>query len=540
MLPVSTHRTSLRRKLLLLPVLFFLGAVALQLANLYTKEQISKQVIFPRFADEALAGHSNLIRNAVIIEATTLAARIAPLATPEEKMAAIVAETDRIRFFEDRSGYFFAYDLAGNRINVPINKAGNGKNFLGQTDANGTRFVEGLINAAKNGGGFVRYNFEKEGKGVQPKLAYSTLIPGTEFVLGTGVYIDNVEAELSRLRADVESGGRRYLWLTLGLFGGVLLATIAASIWIAESTGRSIRHVIGDLASGAEQITSAAGQVSTASQSLARGASDQAASLEETTAALEEMSSMTKRNAEGASQANQLARTARAAADAGAADLKAMSTAMADIKSSSDDIAKIIKTIDEIAFQTNILALNAAVEAARAGEAGAGFAVVAEEVRALAQRSAVAARETADKIEGAITKTAQGVQISAQVNTRLVEIVEKVRHVDELVAEVATASREQNQGVQQINNANHEMDRVVQSNAAAAEESAAAAEQLNAQAQTLSAAVLDLQALVSGASRTEAPLATPTSVIRPTPPSHEKRLSLAARVPAPARELARR
>ncbi|WP_415910757.1 methyl-accepting chemotaxis protein [Oleiharenicola sp. Vm1] len=446
MLPTSAHRTSLRRKLLLLPLLFLIGAVALQLANLYTKQQISEAVIFPRFASEAIGGHSDLIRAAVAIEATTLAARVAPLATREEKIAAIVAETDRIRFFEDRSGYFFAYDLAGNRINVPINKAGNGKNFIDQIDANGTRFVEDLVNAAKKGGGFVRYKFEKEGKGIQPKLAYSAPIPGTDFLVGTGVYIDNVEAELAQLRADVEAGGRRYLWFTLGLFTAVLVATIAAAIWIAESTGRSIRRVISELVRGADQITSAAGQVSTASQSLARGASDQAASLEETSAALEEMSSMTKRNADGATQANHLARSARSAADAGATDLRAMSTAMADIKRASDDIAKIIQTIDEIAFQTNILALNAAVEAARAGEAGAGFSVVAEEVRALAQRSAVAARETAAKIEGAITKTSQGVQISELVSNRLVEIVEKVRSVDELVAEVATASREQNQG----------------------------------------------------------------------------------------------
>jgi signal transduction histidine kinase len=535
----SAHRTSLRRKLLLLPILFLIGAVALQVANLYTKEQISEAVIFPRFADEAIAGHSELIRSAVAIEATTLAARIAPLATREEKMAAIVEETDRIRFFEDRSGYFFAYDLAGNRINVPINKAGNGKNFIDQIDANGTRFVEGLVNAAKAGGGFVRYNFEKEGQGIQPKLAYAAPIPGTDFFVGTGVYIDNVDANLARLRNDIDAGGRRYLWLTLGLFAGVLLTTVAASVWIAESTGRAIRRVITELAGGAEQITAAAGQVSTASQSLARGASDQAASLEETSAALEEMSSMTQRNADGATQANHLARTARDAADAGASDLQAMSTAMADIKRASDDIAKIIKTIDEIAFQTNILALNAAVEAARAGEAGAGFSVVAEEVRALAQRSAVAARETADKIEGAITKTAQGVQISEQVNKRLAEIVEKVRSVDELVAEVATASREQNQGVQQINTANREMDRVVQTKAAAAEESAAASEQLSAQAQTLSAAIHDLQTLVNGASSNEAPAAP----IAPTPSAplvHEKRPAPGPHAPAPARAPAHR
>ena len=169
-------------------------------------------------------------------------------------------------------------------------------------------------------------------------------------------------------------------------------------------------------------------------------------------------------------------------ADTGAADMTAMTAAMNEIKTSADDIAKIIKTIDEIAFQTNILALNAAVEAARAGEAGAGFAVVADEVRNLAQRSAHAAKETAGKIEGAITKTAQGVTISNKVAISLEEIATRSREVDELVVEIATASTEQNQGIGQVTQAVAQMDQVTQKNAASAEESASAAEELNAQA----------------------------------------------------------
>jgi methyl-accepting chemotaxis protein len=205
---------------------------------------------------------------------------------------------------------------------------------------------------------------------------------------------------------------------------------------------------------------------------------------------------MTRRNAENAQKVNDLAKHARAAADKGSNDMQAMSSAMEAIKGSSDDIAKIIKTIDEIAFQTNILALNAAVEAARAGEAGMGFAVVADEVRNLAQRSAQAAKETAAKIEGAIQKTAQGVDLSDKVAQSLHEIVGKTRQVDELAAEVANASREQTQGISQINTAVTEMDKVTQSNAANAEESAAAAEELNAQALLLKGSVGQLLALV--------------------------------------------
>ena len=191
-----------------------------------------------------------------------------------------------------------------------------------------------------------------------------------------------------------------------------------------------------------------------ASQGLAEGASEQAASIEETSASLEEMASMTKRNAESAQAAKVLVSQARQAADTGVTDVENMTAAMDAVKSSSEQITKIIKTIDEIAFQTNILALNAAAgEAARAGEAGAGFAVVADEVRSLAQRSAQAAREAADRIEDALKKTEQGVQISGKVAKGLKEITAKVREVDQIVAEIATASVEQSQGVSQINTA---------------------------------------------------------------------------------------
>jgi methyl-accepting chemotaxis protein len=279
-----------------------------------------------------------------------------------------------------------------------------------------------------------------------------------------------------------------------------VLASLAIVFVISRSISSVLRRTITEMLAGAEQTASAAGQVSSASQSLAEGASEQAASLEETSSSLEEMASMTKRNAENAEKANQLARHARQAADTGATDMQAMNSAMEAIKVSSDDIAKIIKTIDEIAFQTNILALNAAVEAARAGEAGMGFAVVADEVRSLAQRCAQSAKETSAKIEAAITKAAQGVEISAKVTRGLQEIVTKARQVDELVGEVASASKEQSQGIDQVNTAVGQMDKVTQTNAANAEESASASEELNAQAESLKDAVHQLQTLVGGVS----------------------------------------
>jgi len=175
-----------------------------------------------------------------------------------------------------------------------------------------------------------------------------------------------------------------------------------------------------------------------------------------------------------------------------------MAEAVNAIKASSDEVAKIIKTIDEIAFQTNILALNAAVEAARAGEAGAGFAVVANEVRNLAQRAAAASKETAEKIENAIGKTTQGVAISHQVSKRLGEVVERIQQVDRLIGEVASASKEQSDGVQQANLAVRQIDQIVQKNAASSEESAAAAEELNVQAASLREIVSTLCKIAGG------------------------------------------
>jgi hypothetical protein len=279
----------------------------------------------------------------------------------------------------------------------------------------------------------------------------------------------------------------------VGIGFGILVACL-----VSYSVSRRLSRLSGALDQNTVQVTSAAGQFSCASQDLAAGASDQAASLEETRNSLEEMAAMNQRNAESAAESNSIARQARQAAEKGVEDMAQMQAAMVGIKTSSDEIAKIIKTIDEIAFQTNLLALNAAVEAARAGEAGMGFAVVAEEVRSLAQRSAQAARETSSKIEAAILRTNQGVAICGQVGSALQQIVERVRHLDELVAVVATASQEQSQGISQVNGAIARMDKVTQTNASTAQESAAAAAALTTEADALRQIVADLLALVGG------------------------------------------
>jgi methyl-accepting chemotaxis protein len=294
------------------------------------------------------------------------------------------------------------------------------------------------------------------------------------------------------------------------------LVGVCSMVFSRQTIIRPLEESIKVIDAASVQEESSAREISTASQRLAEGASEQAASLEETSATLEEISSMTRRNAEHAGSAETLSAETRTAADNGTADMQEMVRAMGEIKTASDNIAKIIKTIDEIAFQTNILALNAAVEAARAGESGAGFAVVADEVRSLAQRSALAARETADRITDSIQKSEHGVRVSAKVSASLNDIAGKARRMNDLVREIAGGSKEQSEGISQVNAAVGQLDTVTQANAAAAEQSASASEELSAQSVELKAAVSRLVAIVSGAGRSVSKAVPP---VVPPPPA---------------------
>ncbi len=281
---------------------------------------------------------------------------------------------------------------------------------------------------------------------------------------------------------------------------GALLAVGSALFFFAltRHVTRPILRITADLDEGADQVNDAAGQVASASQQLAEGASVQASSLEETSSALEEMAAMTRTNAENSKETNELSCRARNTAHAGDETMKQLNAAMIALNDSSGKISKIIKVIEEIAFQTNLLALNAAVEAARAGEHGKGFAVVADEVRNLAQRCAEAAGETTSLIEDSVNKAREGADVAGEVGKALGAIVGDVTKVTDLVNGIAQASQEQALGVDQINTAVSEMDQVTQQNASGAEESASAAEELSAQAETVKSMVGELVALVGG------------------------------------------
>jgi methyl-accepting chemotaxis protein len=424
------------------------------------------------------------------------------------------------RVIVGKSGHVYILGASGTdrgKYLVAHRKEQVGQDAWGIQDQNGNKVVQTLIAkgaATKDGEvAFHSYLMRDEGDPA-PEFNFDavTSFPAWNWIIVAGAH----ESDFADVRANLkhaQNGAVVAVIVVALIIAG--LATVAG-ILLARATAKPISRVIGELNGSSQQIASSATQVSTASQRQAEGATEQASSLEESSSALEEMAGMTKANAESAGRAKTIAGQARVAADASVKDMRKMTDAMADIRRSSDDIAKIIHTIDEIAFQTNILALNAAVEAARAGEVGLGFAVVADEVRSLAQRSAQAARETAAKIENAVSKTAEGVQISGRVAENLADIVQKVRQVDELVADVALASDEQSRGVQQITSAVAEMDRSVQTNAATSEETASAASELSAQAAALNEAVVALTTLVGehAASSSDSIAETAPEVVR--------------------------
>ncbi len=288
----------------------------------------------------------------------------------------------------------------------------------------------------------------------------------------------------------------------LRTFGVIVVGAIVFSLLVtflgSQQIISALKRLIENLTKGASEVASASGDISAASQSLAEGSSEQAASVEETASAMEEMAAMTKQNSENAEQANQLAGSGADLMNKARQSMKALIQSIEEIAKASQDTGKIIKTIDEIAFQTNLLALNAAVEAARAGEVGAGFAVVANEVRNLALRAAEAAKNTSSLIEGTINKIKDGKELVHQTDESYREVAVTLDKVVKLVDEISAASKEQAEGIGQINKAVGEMDRVVQQNAASAEESASASEEMSAQSQQMRDTVEDLVKLVHG------------------------------------------
>ncbi|NPV01073.1 MAG: hypothetical protein HPY53_06805 [Brevinematales bacterium] len=280
----------------------------------------------------------------------------------------------------------------------------------------------------------------------------------------------------------------------IGIFLAIFLGGMGS--FMSFSLSKKIKNNVKELTVNADSLTSSSKQISDSSQNLSGGASELASSIEEMTSSLEELQSIIESNTKNVNQSKLMTNEAGDSAEKSASQMREMTAAMEEIENNNNRVAKIIKVIDDIAFQTNILALNAAVEAARAGDAGRGFAVVADQVKSLAQKSAEAAKETADLIEGAIISVSNGKKVSDAVRESILLMKGTLEKIRTLMEETDRASQEQLKGAIQITKAVGEVNGVVQTTAASSEENAASGEELYHQAEVLGEIIENLNRIV--------------------------------------------
>lgn len=391
-------------------------------------------------------------------------------------------------------------------------------------DINGVKFfLDGSNIAREKGTGIVKYHWVKNGQDpskVYPKVSFFRSFPDWGWVIGTGVYVDEINGVVLNVSLQV-------------IFGTILIIAIivvGVLFTIVKDLINTMANITNGLGGSYSLITSASNQVGTASTRLAEATTEQAAAIQETSATLEETTSMVRQNNQNTIEAAKLAKLSKESANTGNQGMVEMMSAMNEIKKSSDDISKVIKVIDDIAFQTNILALNAAVEAARAGDAGKGFAVVAEEVRNLAQRSAQAAKDTTGMIEKNINLSGHGADVAKTVCESINEIDAQSRKVSELLDEISVATSEQAQGIEQIRQAIVQIESVLQSNAQIADESAMASEELLNQTKNMNNIVEQLTEIVNGSNGKFAQMYTQTPQIA-RKNTQNKRLAAASSTP---------
>ena len=351
----------------------------------------------------------------------------------------------------------------------PIRPELDGKDLSGTTDPTGKHlFVSFVDTVKKDGQGFVEYLWPKPGHD-QPvaKVSYVKGYAPWGWVVGSGVYVDAVAKGDLAVRSQQQR-----------VHDGSVLHGI---LQMQESMAR----IVGQVRHGADGVAMASAEIAQGNHDLSARTESQASALEQTAASMEELGATVRHNADNAAQANQMANNASRIADQGGQTVEQVVHIMQSIHADSTKIGDIIGVIDSIAFQTNILALNAAVEAARAGEQGRGFAVVASEVRALAGRSAEAARQIKQLIHDSVTHVDEGRVLVDQAGNTMQEVVAAIRRVTDIMGEISAASREQSEGVGQIGEAITQMDQVTQQNAALVEEMAAAAASLQTQSHQL-------------------------------------------------------
>ncbi len=394
------------------------------------------------------------------------------------------------------TGYVYVLDSKGYYVISQKSKR-NGEWIWESKDSDGKYFVQDIIKIAlslnKGEIGNLRYPWKNQEDPVaRYKHAKIMYFAPWDWVIGAGSYEEEFLAAVNKITVISNTGNTIFFVLFL------VTLFITVFVWwlVSKIITNPIVHVITELSESADQVSSASSQMSKSAQEISEGASEQASTLEEVSSSMEELSAMTKQNADNAASSEKLSKVSKKNAEQGNESMKSLGEAMYMVDASAQEMGKIIKNIEEIAFQTNMLALNAAVEAARAGEHGRGFAVVAEEVRNLARKAGDFAKSTAALVVETMDQIKNGTEVSKKTMQMFDEIVKDANQVNELASEVSAATQEQARGLNQVTISITDMDKVVQSNAANAEESSSIGEELNAQAVGLQSMVERLMEII--------------------------------------------
>ncbi|MFV3408498.1 cache domain-containing protein [Bdellovibrio bacteriovorus] len=395
--------------------------------------------------------------------------------TEDEAKKQALAAVAKLRYSGNE--YFWINDLHPTMLMHPIKPELNGKDLSGFKDPNGFHLFVAFAEKGKTaeGEGFVPYLWPKPGSpNPEPKISFVRNFKPWQWIVGSGVYVDDVETAIGNFRNKV-------------LIGFTIAFAVAFALFFvfASRLMNFLARTVNDTNDASQQVLEASNMLSSAGQNVAQGAVESAARIEETMGSIKNLNDIVQANQERARAAADLARSSESGASQGAMEVKKLIESINVMSKISGEITSAMDIIDDIAFQTNLLALNAAVEAARAGEQGKGFAVVAEAVRSLALKSAQAAKEVKSVITSSVTQTQVSLELAERSDRVLDGIVSSVQKVNVLNQEISETTTHQSEGIRAIHEAMGSLERQTQAFSAAAEETAATSEEMSAQANTL-------------------------------------------------------